>query len=55
MLQDEVRHALAEEPLTTRGIIAERLGYGELSNFIHAFKRWKGMTPRQILHAANDD
>ncbi|HCK7349055.1 TPA: helix-turn-helix transcriptional regulator, partial [Pseudomonas aeruginosa] len=23
------------------------LGYGEVSNFIHAFRRWKGMTPRQ--------
>ncbi|WP_134562428.1 AraC family transcriptional regulator, partial [Pseudomonas aeruginosa] len=20
---------------------------GEVSNFIHAFRRWKGMTPRQ--------
>jgi len=51
LLQDEVRQALAEELLGADGIrleeIAERLGYGELSNFIHAFKRWKGMTPRQ--------
>ena len=48
-LQDEVRQALAEELLDARGLsleeIAERLGYGELSNFIHAFKRWKGITP----------
>lgn len=51
LLQDEVRQALAEELLGAGGIrleeIAERLGYGELSNFIHAFKRWKGLTPRQ--------
>ncbi|MFO6375309.1 helix-turn-helix domain-containing protein, partial [Pseudomonas aeruginosa] len=43
--------ALAEELLATGAIrleeIAERLGYGEVSNFIHAFRRWKGMTPRQ--------
>ncbi|MFI8747641.1 AraC family transcriptional regulator [Pseudomonas sp. NPDC077186] len=48
-LQDEVRQALAEELLAAGGLsleeIAERLGYGELSNFIHAFKRWKGTTP----------
>ncbi|WP_256657366.1 AraC family transcriptional regulator [Pseudomonas sp. 2FE] len=50
-LQEEVRQALAEELLATGGLtleeIAERLGYGEVSNFIHAFKRWKGVTPRQ--------
>jgi AraC-like DNA-binding protein len=28
--------------------IAERLGYGEMSNFMHAFKRWKGVTPGQF-------
>lgn len=51
LLLDEVRQALAEELLATGAIrleeIAERLGYGEVSNFIHAFRRWKGMTPRQ--------
>lgn len=50
-LLEEVRQALAEELLATGGLnleeIAERLGYGEVSNFIHAFKRWKGVTPRQ--------
>ncbi|PWU30981.1 AraC family transcriptional regulator [Pseudomonas sp. RW407] len=48
-LLDEVRQALAEELLGTGAIrleeIAERLGYGEVSNFIHAFKRWKGVPP----------
>ncbi|WP_371226507.1 AraC family transcriptional regulator [Pseudomonas sp. QE6] len=48
-LVDEVRQALAEELLATGVIrleeIAERLGYGEVSNFIHAFRRWKGVTP----------
>ncbi|MFC5698630.1 AraC family transcriptional regulator [Pseudomonas sp. GCM10022186] len=50
-LQEEVLGALAEELLGSTGLrleeIAERLGYGEVSNFIHAFKRWKGMTPHQ--------
>lgn len=48
-LVDEVRQALAEELLATGVIrleeIAERLGYGEVSNFIHAFRRWKGVSP----------
>lgn len=48
-LLDEVRQALAEELLATGALrleeIAERLGYGEVSNFIHAFKRWKGVSP----------
>ncbi|MHA6493608.1 AraC family transcriptional regulator [Pseudomonas borbori] len=52
-LQEEVRQALAEELLGTGGLtleeIAERLGYGEVSNFIHAFKRWKGTTPGLYL------
>lgn len=51
LLLEEVRQALAEELLATGGLtleqVAERLGYGEVSNFIHAFKRWKGVTPRQ--------
>jgi AraC-like DNA-binding protein len=25
--------------------VAARLGYAEASSFIHAFKRWKGVTP----------
>ena len=51
LLLDEVRQTLAEELLATGGLtleeIAERLGYGEVSNFIHAFKRWKGLAPRR--------
>jgi AraC-like DNA-binding protein len=50
-LQEEVRQALAEELLATGGLnqeeIAERLGYSEVSNFAHAFRRWKGLTPGQ--------
>lgn len=45
--------ALAEEFLATGGLtpeeIAERLGYGEVSNFLHAFKHRKGQTTRQYL------
>ena len=48
-LLDEVREALAEELLARGAIpvedVAVRLGYAEASSFIHAFKRWKGVTP----------
>ncbi|WP_245672802.1 AraC family transcriptional regulator [Aldersonia kunmingensis] len=48
-LLDEVRHALAEEMLGTTPLsvsdVAVRLGYGEASSFIYAFKRWTGTTP----------
>ncbi|MEV0356946.1 AraC family transcriptional regulator [Nocardia sp. NPDC050697] len=48
-LLDEVRRALAEEMLTATPLsvsdVAIRLGYAESSTFIHAFKRWTGMTP----------
>ncbi|MGE8360450.1 AraC family transcriptional regulator [Pseudomonas sp.] len=51
LLQDEVRQAIAEELLGIDSLtledIAERLSYGDVSNFIHAFKRWKGLTPGQ--------
>ncbi len=50
-LQEEVRQALAEELLAIASLsqeeIADRLGYSEMSNFLHAFKRWKGITPGQ--------
>lgn len=48
-LLDEVRQTLAEEMLSTGRIklseIALRLGYAEPASFIHAFKRWKNMSP----------
>lgn len=48
-LVDEVRQALAEELLTTADLkleeVAMRLGYSEPASLIHAFKRWKGVTP----------
>ncbi|MGC3218423.1 helix-turn-helix domain-containing protein, partial [Pseudomonas aeruginosa] len=54
LLLDEVRQALDEQLLATGAIRLEenpeRLGYGEVSNFIHAFRRRKGMTPRQYRH-----
>ena len=56
-LLEEVRQTLAEELLATGGLsleeIASRLGYGESSNFIHAFKRWKGLPPSQYLLSRN--
>ncbi|WP_106180538.1 AraC family transcriptional regulator [Prauserella shujinwangii] len=49
-LADEVREAFAEELLATGALsveqIAYRLGYAEASSFIHAFRRWKGTSPR---------
>lgn len=48
-LADEVRQALAEELLSTARMkmdeVAERLGYAERASFVHAFKRWKGVSP----------
>lgn len=48
-LVDEIRMALAEEMLGIPGMtmeeISARLGYSEVSNFLHAFKRCKGVTP----------
>ena len=57
-LQEEVRQTLAEELLSgsslTQAQIAERLGYSEVSNFLHAFRRWKGQTPQQYRrHRSN--
>ena len=48
-LLDEVRRLLAEQWLLGGGLrqeeISARLGFSEVSNFIHAFKRWTGQTP----------
>lgn len=48
-LLDEVRRLLAEQWLLGGGLrqeeISARLGFSEVSNFIHAFKRWTGKTP----------
>lgn len=53
-LCDEVLETLAEELLTTAHMkleeVAARLGYAEPASFIHAFKRWKGISP----HAFRD-
>ncbi len=52
LLIDEVRMTLAEELLTLRGMTLEqisvRLGYSEVSNFLHAFKRCQGQTPSEF-------
>ena len=49
---DETRAALAKRYLAERDLqiteIAWLLGYQETSSFTHAFKRWTGMTPRQL-------
>lgn len=53
-LLDEVREVLAQELLTTLAVedVALRLGYAEASSFIHAFKRWKGVTPAAYARRA---
>jgi AraC-like DNA-binding protein len=49
-LRDEVREQLAVELLGDLGLsvteVARRLGYAETSAFSHAFKRWRGVSPR---------
>jgi AraC-like DNA-binding protein len=49
---EETRASLARRYLAERDLpvseIAWLLGYGEVSSFTHAFKRWTGMTPRQF-------
>ncbi|EKF75842.1 AraC family transcriptional regulator [Alcanivorax hongdengensis A-11-3] len=48
-LLDEVRLMLAEQWLLAGVLrleeISERLGFSEVSNFIHAFRRWTGQSP----------
>lgn len=55
-LLDEVRESLAEELLASGHLGVEdtalRLGYAEASSFIHAFKRWKGVTPAAFARTA---
>ena len=50
-LLDEVRERLAEELLLRGGLpvaeVAVRLGYVEVSSFSQAFRRWKGVGPRE--------
>lgn len=50
-LLDEIREQLAEELLLTGGLrvaeVAQRLGYVEVSSFSQAFRRWKGVGPRE--------
>jgi AraC-like DNA-binding protein len=51
-LLDEIREQLAEGFLITGGLsvaeTAERLGYVEVSSFSQAFRRWKGVGPREF-------
>jgi AraC-like DNA-binding protein len=51
-LLDEVRASLSTELLTRARLGVEdtamRLGYAEASSFIHAFKRWHGVTPARF-------
>lgn len=57
-LCDEVRKTFAQQllalPHLTIEQIADRLGYSEAAGFIHAFKRWTGMTPRAFRVQGTD-
>ena len=48
-IRDEVRHAAARELLRLGALgiadIAFTLGYASVSSFVHAFRRWSGVTP----------
>ncbi|MBB3036918.1 AraC family transcriptional regulator [Hoyosella altamirensis] len=50
-LTNEIREGLAEELLITGRMpvadVAHRLGYTEVSSFSQAFRRWKGLGPRE--------
>lgn len=51
MIKDEVRHATARDLLMlgdmSIGDIAATLDYGFSSSFVHAFRRWSGISPGQ--------
>jgi AraC-like DNA-binding protein len=51
-LLDEIREQLAEELLVSARLpvaeVAHRLGYVEVSSFSQAFRRWKGVGPREF-------
>lgn len=50
-VRDEVLYDMARQLLRTTSLdlteVANLLGYGEASSFIHAFSRWSGATPQQ--------
>lgn len=52
---EQTREHLAEELLVTAGLsveqVARRIGYTEASTFVHAFRRWKGTTPRRWVQS----
>ena len=56
---EQTREHLAEELLVTAGLsveqVAERLGYSESSSFVHAFRRWKGLSPGRWAQNARAD
>jgi AraC-like DNA-binding protein len=45
-LLEEVRSTLTAS--LTHGEIAERLGYADVTTFIEAFRRWKGVPPSEF-------
>lgn len=56
-IKDEVRYAAARELLMLGSLgvtdIAITLGYASASSFVHAFRRWSGMSPGQWRQSEN--
>jgi AraC-like DNA-binding protein len=58
-LLQAVRFRAAQRLLRDRGMplseVARRLGYSELANFTHAFKRWTGVGPNKFRQLHDGD
>ncbi|WP_344448673.1 helix-turn-helix transcriptional regulator, partial [Actinocorallia aurantiaca] len=50
-VREELAERLLDEGLPTKDI-ARRLGYAEPAAFIHAFQRWKGVSPGRYRKSA---
>jgi AraC-like DNA-binding protein len=54
---DEVRFQqaqdLIEEGIYDYGLLADKLSYTHPNNFVRAFKRWSGITPREYIRLRN--
>uniref|UniRef100_UPI003569F3BD AraC family transcriptional regulator n=1 Tax=Zhongshania sp. TaxID=1971902 RepID=UPI003569F3BD len=57
-LSQKLRLELAQQYLADDALrldqVAEKLGYSEVANFSHAFKRWSGMTPGEYRLRSRD-
>jgi len=54
-VQKQLTFAYLKSPEISNKEIAWALGYGDISNFHRAFKRWTGMTPKQYRSIQSSD